>query len=206
MRPPASGARGMARLGPAGDWKLGAAMNRGAGIVARHARIGSAEAEAKLDAFLDGPVDDYRTARDFPAGEATSRLSENLTLGEIGPRRIWWRTQRAPGTGARATRGPSISLKELAWRDFAHHLIYHTPGILDRQLAAGMGLDFPGGRQRGRRALAARPDRRALRRCRDARDVCHRHHAQPRPDDRGKYLTKHLMTHWRSGCDGSPTA
>ncbi len=181
-----------------GDWKLGAAMDRGAGIVARHARVGSAEAEAKLDAFLDGPVDDYKTARDCPGIEATSRLSENLTLGEIAPRRIWWRTQRILEQ-ERGHKGAEHFLKELAWRDFAHHLIYHTPGIATANWRPEWD-SFPWRQdnedaERWRRGLTGEPFVDAGMR---EMYVTGSMHNRARMIV-ASYLTKHLMTHWQVG-------
>jgi deoxyribodipyrimidine photo-lyase len=108
------------------DWHLDAAMNRGAAVVAPHQAVGEAAARARLDRFLAGPIDLYRTARDFPGGENTSRLSENLTYGEIGPRSIWHAGWHAMEQG-RA--GAEHFLKELVWREFAWHLMHHTPHI-----------------------------------------------------------------------------
>lgn len=104
------------------SWRLGAAMNRGAPVLARYAETGEVRAQDRLARFLAGPVARYATERDFPALPATSGLSENLTYGEIGPRRVW---HAAPqGAGGETFR------KELAWRDFAHHLMFHTPHLL----------------------------------------------------------------------------
>ena len=182
------------------DWNLGAAMNRGAGIVARHARIGAAEAEKKLDAFLDGPVQDYRTARDFPAQEATSRLSENLTLGEIGPRRVWWRTQRLLEQ-ERGHKGAEHFLKELAWRDFAHHLIFHTPEIATGNWRAEWDA-FPWRKdnkdaERWRRGLTGEPFVDAGMREMYVTGTMHNRARMIV----ASYLTKHLMTHWKVGLE-----
>jgi len=180
------------------DWQLGAGMNRGAAVVARHARVGAAAAEAKLDAFLDGAVGDYRAARDFPAGEATSRLSENLTLGEIGPRRIWWRTQRILEQ-ERGHRGAEHFLKELAWRDFAHHLIYHTPQISTGnwrpEWDAFPWRDDNDQAERWRRGMTGVPLVDAGMR---EMYVTGSMHNRSRMIT-ASYLTKHLMTHWQVG-------
>jgi len=64
------------------DWRLGAAMDRGAAVVARHANVGEARAEGRLGAFIGQKIDRYKADRDLPGEEATSRLSENLTYGE----------------------------------------------------------------------------------------------------------------------------
>lgn len=111
------------------EWRMGAAMNRGADIVAQYVCVGEADAEARLMGFIDSAVDRYKAERDFPSIEATSRLSENLTYGEIAPRRIWHAGQRAMAEGAK---GAEHFCKELVWREFAYHLIYHTPQIVER--------------------------------------------------------------------------
>ncbi len=79
------------------DWTLGAGMDRGAAVVARHARVGEAAARERLRAFLSERLDGYAEGRNYPAREATSGLSENLTWGEIGVRTVW-----AAGMDARA--------------------------------------------------------------------------------------------------------
>ncbi len=110
-------------------WRLGAAMNRGAPVLARHAQVGEGAALARLDRFLVTAVETYRTDRDFPAKPAVSGLSENLSLGEIGPRRLW-HSACAIESADPGHPGALHFRKELAWRDFAHHLMFHTPHIL----------------------------------------------------------------------------
>ncbi len=180
------------------DWRLGAAMNRGAEIVARHARIGAGEAEAKLEAFLEGAVGDYASARDLPAQAATSRLSENLSLGEIGPRRIWWRAQRLLEAD-RGHKGAETFLKELAWRDFAHHLVFHTPQITSRNWRPEWD-DFPWrgeseDAERWRRGLTGEPFVDAGLREMYVTGTMHNRARMIV----GSYLTKHLLTDWRVG-------
>ncbi len=85
---------------------------------------GEAGARRRLREFLDGPVRRYRKMRDFPAHDGVSRLSPHLHFGEIGPRRIW----REAGEGAEAF------LREVGWREFAHHLLYHFPRTTDEPL------------------------------------------------------------------------
>lgn len=108
------------------DWAMGAAMNRGAEVVAGHARVGEAAAEARLEAFLGGAIEAYAKARDFPARNGTSRLSENLAWGEISPRALWSVALAAHEAGAA---GAEAFLRELAWREFAWSLLCHTPHI-----------------------------------------------------------------------------
>ncbi|WP_323784150.1 deoxyribodipyrimidine photo-lyase, partial [Leisingera sp.] len=66
-------------------WNMGAALRRGADIVARYCRVGEAAASNRLDEFLGDSVDAYKERRDFPGEDATSGLSENLAWGEISP-------------------------------------------------------------------------------------------------------------------------
>ncbi len=110
------------------DWALGASMRGGSEIVAGHVCIGEASARDRLDGFVERAIDRYKSERDFPAFEATSRLSENLTYGEISPRQIWHVGMRAMQERGHAREAEHF-LKELVWREFAYHLLYHTPEI-----------------------------------------------------------------------------
>lgn len=85
-------------------------------------------ASEMLELFGDDAVVDYAQARDIPARHGTSRLSPHLHFGEISPRQIHAglleHTRRHGGR-----RRPDIEpfLRELGWREFAHHLLYHFP-------------------------------------------------------------------------------
>ena len=180
------------------DWSMGAAMRRGAAVVARHIHVGEAAAEARLQRFLDGPIDGYAERRDFPAEDATSGLSENLTYGEIGPRRIWAAGQRAMEEGRH---GAETFLKELVWREFSYHLIHHTPHITQ----ANWKPDWD--------AFAWRPDnkdaeywRRGLTGEPFVDAAMREMYVTGRMHNRARmivasYLTKHLLTHWKVGLD-----
>lgn len=116
------------------DWHLGAAMQRGAAVVAAHACVGEARAADRLAGFLESRVANYARLRDVPAARATSRLSENLTWGEISPRMAWAGGQRALAEGAA---GAETFLKELVWREFAWHLLWHSPHLAERNWREG---------------------------------------------------------------------
>ncbi|MCI4660418.1 MAG: DNA photolyase family protein [Neomegalonema sp.] len=111
------------------DWKMGKAMRRGAAVVADFACIGEKAAQDRLDTFIDERLTAYKDERDRPDLPATSRLSENLTYGEISPRVIWHAAEAAIAGDPKAERGGEHFLKELVWREFAWHLLYHTPQI-----------------------------------------------------------------------------
>lgn len=111
------------------DYRMAAAMRRGAEIVAGYCRVGEAAALEQLDLFLHERVSTYKQDRDFPAREATSELSENLAWGEISPHRLWHLGTRAMEDGKQ---GAEHFLKEVVWREFAYHLMFHTPHMLTR--------------------------------------------------------------------------
>jgi deoxyribodipyrimidine photo-lyase len=97
---------------------------------------GAAGAEQRLQRFLDEAAQKYKFARDYPAEPGTSSLSPHLHFGEISPRRIWHDVQswlavaRRAGT---AEHGETF-LKELGWREFAHHLLFHFPHTAEQPL------------------------------------------------------------------------
>ncbi|TFD54521.1 deoxyribodipyrimidine photo-lyase [Cryobacterium frigoriphilum] len=91
---------------------------------------GETAAHELLDAFLRDTLPRYATERDAPAEEATSRLSPHLRWGEISPYQVWHATQKVQRT---ATGGAAASgirfLTELGWREFAWHVLFHTPDL-----------------------------------------------------------------------------
>ena len=106
------------------SWELGRAMHRGAEVLAPHSRPGEAAALDQLANFREESLSRYKEGRDLPAAGATSQMSEYLTYGEISARQIWHAAKRNSTSES--------FLKQLIWRDFAYHLMYHTPHILDR--------------------------------------------------------------------------
>jgi deoxyribodipyrimidine photo-lyase len=98
------------------------------GGLAQHWSPGEAGAAELLQIFADDAVHDYARGRDLPARHGTSRLSPHLHFGEISPRQIHARLERL-ASQADAARRPDIEpyLRELGWREFAHHLLYHFP-------------------------------------------------------------------------------
>ena len=179
-----------------GDWQMGRAMQRGADVVAAHVGVGEAVAQERLAAFLDGPVESYKEQRDLPYVEATSRLSENLTYGEIGPRSVWHGGMRALHEG-RA--GAEHFLKELVWREFAYHLLHHTPHITTRNWREEWdGFDWRSDNadaERWRRGMTGEPFVDAAMREMYVTGTMHNRARMIA----ASYLTKHLLTDWRVG-------
>ena len=92
---------------------------------------GEAGAKEQIARFLNRAAVSYADVRDFPGAQSTSRLSPHLHFGEIGPRQVW---RAATGYGMATTgdpmpRGVEKFLSEIAWRDFAHHLLFHFPDL-----------------------------------------------------------------------------
>lgn len=181
---------------PLADWRLGAGVARGAPILARHATVGEAAALARLDSFVAERLAHYPAERDFPARGATSGLSENLAWGEISPRTIW-----AAGLRAREEGNPGAEkfLSEIAWREFAWHLLYHHPHLATANWRDGWE-GFPwrpdnAEAERWRRGMTGEPFVDAAMR---EMYVTGRMHNRARMIA-ASYLTKHLMTDWRVG-------
>ena len=136
--------------------------------------------------------------------DATSRLSEPLSYGEIGPRTIWHAGIAAMERGAA---GGEMFLKELVWRDFAHHLVYHTPQITSANWREGWD-SFPGPRRRTHRCWAWKQGRTGV----EVIDAAMREmYVTGRMHNRARmlvasYLTKHMMKHWRIAWTGLRTA
>lgn len=136
--PPRSAPNALAAPGiwPAGDdlaaWRLTPADPDWAAGFPDHWRPGAEGARDRLDRFLDGAVREYADMRDFPGVPATSGLSPHLAWGDIGPRQVW----QAAMTAAPAGRGRETFLKELVWREFAHHVLFHFPDLAERPMDA----------------------------------------------------------------------
>jgi len=97
--------------------------------LAPHWQIGEAAAREKLAAFLADAILDYPEGRDFPAREATSRLSPHLAFGEISPRQVWHAAGMHAHRSLRSAEAVQKFLKELVWRDFNYHQLYHREDI-----------------------------------------------------------------------------
>jgi deoxyribodipyrimidine photo-lyase len=88
---------------------------------------GERGAQDMLELFADDALHGYAEGRDIPARHGTSRLSPHLHFGEISPRQIQAGLRRL--LAAHGGRRPDVEpfLRELGWREFAHHLLYHFP-------------------------------------------------------------------------------
>ena len=180
---------------------LSAEMNRGAAIVARFNEAGEAAAASRLDRFLSDHLRDYDDARDRLDQDGTSGLSPALAFGEISPHRIWRATCAAMAADPEAEKGGWSFLSEIAWRDFASHLGYHTPELFDRNWRSEWD-SFPwrednDDAERWRRGRTGEPVIDAAMR---ELYVTGRMHNRARMLV-ASYLTKHLLVDWRVGAE-----
>ncbi|KRG70609.1 cryptochrome/photolyase family protein [Pseudoxanthomonas dokdonensis] len=91
----------------------------------QHWQPGEAGAREALQVFIEGALNGYRSDRDRPDRVGTSLLSPHLHFGEVAPWRIAHRLQQQRNAGSSAD--IDAYLRELGWRDFAHHLLHHFP-------------------------------------------------------------------------------
>ncbi len=118
-------------------------------------------ARRRLDAFLDESLSGYRAGRDRPDLAGTSRLSPHLHWGEIGPRQVWQAlAMRAAAEPALADAAEGF-LRQLGWREFSHHLLFHWPELPEAPWRAEFGAfawrDDPAGLEAWRRGRTGYP-------------------------------------------------
>jgi deoxyribodipyrimidine photo-lyase len=180
------------------DWNLSSAMNRGAAVMARYIKAGERAAQNRLAEFIEGQIGTYNSLRDFPSERGTSELSDYLAWGEISPHQCWHGAMRAFQSGVAEA---EVFLKELVWREFAYHLMHHTPHILDQNWREEWG-SFPWNENEDDPRVLAWKQGRTGEPFVDA--AMRELYVTGRMHNRARmivasYLTKHLLTHWRIG-------
>lgn len=99
---------------------------------------GEAGAAARLKRFVSRGLADYDETRNRPDLDATSGLSPHLHWGEISPATVWHAAlAKSPRSAATRT-----FLKELLWREFSYHLLWHRPEMPEEALKPAFA-DFP---------------------------------------------------------------
>ncbi len=86
---------------------------------------GEAAAQELARDFLAERIAAYGVERDRPDRPGTSRLSPHLHFGEIGPRRLLRLIMERFGDPLAESAAPYV--RELGWREFSYHLLYHFP-------------------------------------------------------------------------------
>ncbi|WP_375690660.1 cryptochrome/photolyase family protein [Pseudooceanicola sp. LIPI14-2-Ac024] len=177
------------------DWSLGAAMRRGAEVVAGHVTAGEEAANRRFGQFVSQGLSDYASDRDRLDRDGTSGMAEYLSLGEVSPLTLWHKSLSGTGKGAETFR------KELVWREFAYHLIYHTPHLVEDNWRPEWDR-FPWNEDERRAEVKAWKQARTGEPIVDA--ALREMYVTGRMHNRARmivasYLCKHLLCHWRIG-------
>ena len=155
---------------------------------------GEASACSRLEDFVRAGVTAYGSQRDRPGTPGTSRLSPHLHFGEIGPSQI---AERLLRDGRLSTAHPY--LRELGWREFSHHLLFHHPDLGDANLRSNFDRmpwrDSPADLQRWQQGLTGYPLVDAGMHELLATGWMHNRVRMVA----ASFLTKHLLIDWRLG-------
>lgn len=114
-------------------------LNWAAGF-ADHWQPGEDGAQQRLTRFVNEAGGGYKEQRDLPALDGTSGLSPHLHFGEISPRQIV--AACCPQGHAPIDPGLMAYVREVAWREFSYHLLYHFPKTTNEPLNPRFS-DFP---------------------------------------------------------------
>jgi deoxyribodipyrimidine photo-lyase len=87
---------------------------------------GERGARARLEWFFEEALEGYPETRNLPYVDGTSRLSPYLCHGEISPRQVWHAVKERAGS-AGVEEAADDFLREIAWREFSYHLLFHSP-------------------------------------------------------------------------------
>ena len=87
---------------------------------------GEAGASESLQDFEASALADYASDRDRPDRVGTSRLSPHLHHGEISSNQVAWSLQQGDHRAGMEKASESY-LREIGWREFSQHLLYHFP-------------------------------------------------------------------------------
>lgn len=168
-------------------------------IMISHWCVGEDGAQARLTAFLEDGIQNYKEGRDHPAQDNVSRLSPHLHFGEISPSQVWY---EAKLKGEIDHLGSNLEhfLSELGWREFSHSLLYHFPHITWENLQAKFN-DFPWKTQESKhleawkRGMTGYPIVDAG--MRQLWETGYMHNRVRMIV--GSFLVKHLLIHWHRG-------
>ncbi|MFQ6573147.1 deoxyribodipyrimidine photo-lyase [Pseudomonas sp. UM16] len=91
---------------------------------------GEAEANARLQRFIDEAAEDYQQQRDLPAAMGTSQLSPYIAAGVISPRQCLHRAlAHNQGEFDSGNQGLVTWINELLWREFYKHILHGYPRV-----------------------------------------------------------------------------
>jgi deoxyribodipyrimidine photo-lyase len=87
-----------------------------------------------LQAFCAEWLDGYDAGRNRPDQPASSRLSPHLHFGEVSPRQCLVAARNAVVDRPAAHKSADSFIREIGWREFAHHLLHHFPHTTEHPL------------------------------------------------------------------------
>lgn len=90
---------------------------------------GEKGASKRLKSFLDNRIDNYKDHRNRPDIDGTSRLSPHLHFGELSPNQCWHAVINKMDAKSKSAASHETFLKELVWREFSYHLLFHWPDL-----------------------------------------------------------------------------
>lgn len=98
-------------------------------------RGGERAARSRMKKALEGPLRQYGNRRNTPAGQTTSRLSQDLRFGLISIRELYQRCEKAAREAESASVRKSFGsfIGELAWREFYMAILAHWPEVLEEE-------------------------------------------------------------------------
>ncbi|MFN0117435.1 MAG: cryptochrome/photolyase family protein [Elusimicrobiota bacterium] len=94
-----------------------------------HWEPGERGAQKNIKKFVSDILSEYPDSRNRPDYLGTSHLSPHLHFGEISPYEIWQKVQEVSFKKGKSgsIKGAEVYLKEIGWREFAYHLLFHFP-------------------------------------------------------------------------------
>lgn len=97
-----------------------------------HWQPGETGAWHAFERFFEQALQQYQHDRDIPALTGTSKLSPHLQFGEISSAQII--RQLCPDGQPPTDKMINSFIRELAWREFSWHLLYHFPDLPEQPL------------------------------------------------------------------------
>jgi deoxyribodipyrimidine photo-lyase len=124
------------RSGALADWGLEPSSPDWATDMRERWTPGEAGARNRLQSFITEALADYGSDRDRPDRDGTSALSPHLAFGEISPRQIWHAITHAAEADSGKEQGAGAYLREIYWREFCWHLLFHWPQLPEKPFRA----------------------------------------------------------------------
>ena len=154
--------------------------------------------------FISRSLQDYIKCRDIPSLDKVSLISPYLHFGQVSARQIWHMVLQDEQQDGRITPAGTSEgyLRQLVWREFAYHLLFHFPHSTDKPLFERYA-GFPWARS-AKKQLACWQRGETGYPIVDAgmRQLWHSGwmHNRVRMIT-GSFLTKDLLVHWKKGAE-----